>query len=101
METNPNYLNYEPVFQLSENNGIEHLVKIIRDRTIKYLHDCGFYWANEVTIWTYSIFTFQLQIRLRDAFKKAKPLCAEEIAKDIIAHYHLRVVAVYPQLKEY
>lgn len=105
VETNPHYMHYDPLFTFKD-EGMEALIKLSVNRTVNYMHDCGFYWANEVNIWAISMFTIQLQSKLEVLFKELNnrqetEFDYKECVREIIQNYHLEVVKVYPELKEY
>jgi hypothetical protein len=107
-EEDPKYKHYEPLIKFGD-SGVEILVKGSVEMTINNLRSAHFYWANEVNIWTSTIFTFQLQLKMIKMLEKAREktnngVSDEQIKEDvrkIIKHYHLEVIKVYPELKEY
>jgi len=103
----PQEMYYKPIF--SFNSPLEKLIKCGIDLTISKCKRAHFDWINEVNIFTCSIFTAQLEYKLRDLFNAYNERATDgsgfddvnENVRLIIRAYHLDVVKVYPQLKEY
>lgn len=98
---------YPPLIKFGSTPN-EQLIKFAVQQAINFVKP-SYHYINEVNVWTCSMFTAQLQYKLEKLFTKAYAMenkniseaDVKEYVRQIIKKYHLQVVAVYPELKEY
>ena len=99
--------NYPPLIVFG-NTPNEQLIKLAVKKAIDFIKP-SYHYVNEVNIWTCDMFTAQLEYKLRNLFTRAYAMenkniteaQVNEYVRLIIKKYHLQVVEVYPELKEY
>jgi len=84
----------------------ENIKKVLRkavNAKVKSLRSSLYYEANEVNIWTTSIYTFQLQCFLEKIYSKSitSEEDCKEFVRNIIKTCHLEAIRLYPEQKEY
>ena len=82
---------------------LEELINIIVNRQIKRFSDLehAFGKLNTDTIWTNSYYTIQLQYAMEEKMKLLFGDDTKDVVREIIRHYHLKVIERIPELKEY